>query len=273
MAELPLAAGLLDLRPCKLAPPPPPPLPVSPSPRHHRRPHSTATACRAAPDLHSSTELPDGSIVFRFARPRDDDDEEQQQRRADAVAPEAGAVVESGLDGDAAAAAEPEARDGGGEGEVTATATGLDAEEVVASGGAEATATSGLEDAGEEASDGSTARDSDTDVDTESSASTAADDDQPAEFAVPPPPAEEVCNKVDWEKDTSEVKNTDRMVPVASSTLVLASGAAILPHPSKAATGGEDAYFIACDGWFGVADGVGQWSFEGKPHEYFSATV
>uniref|UniRef100_A0A0E0EX42 Protein phosphatase n=1 Tax=Oryza meridionalis TaxID=40149 RepID=A0A0E0EX42_9ORYZ len=53
------------------------------------------------------------------------------------------------------------------------------------------------------------------------------------------------------------------MVPVASSMLVLASGAAILPHPSKAATGGEDAYFIACDGWFGVADGVGQWSFEG----------
>lgn len=28
-------------------------------------------------------------------------------------------------------------------------------------------------------------------------------------------------------------------------------------------TGGEDAYFIACNGWFGVADGVGQWSFEG----------
>jgi hypothetical protein len=34
-------------------------------------------------------------------------------------------------------------------------------------------------------------------------------------------------------------------------------------------TGGEDAYFVACDGWFGVADGVGQWSFEGKL--YFSA--
>jgi hypothetical protein len=31
-------------------------------------------------------------------------------------------------------------------------------------------------------------------------------------------------------------------------------------------TGGEDAYFIACDGWFGVADGVGQWSFEGKQY-------
>uniref|UniRef100_A0A452ZRY7 Protein phosphatase n=1 Tax=Aegilops tauschii subsp. strangulata TaxID=200361 RepID=A0A452ZRY7_AEGTS len=54
-----------------------------------------------------------------------------------------------------------------------------------------------------------------------------------------------------------------RTVPVASSTLLLTSGAAILPHPSKAATGGEDAYFIEHNGWFGVADGVGQWSFEG----------
>jgi len=40
----------------------------------------------------------------------------------------------------------------------------------------------------------------------------------------------------------------------------------MLPHPSKVSTGGEDAYFIACDGWFGVADGVGQWSFEGKKY-------
>ena len=31
-------------------------------------------------------------------------------------------------------------------------------------------------------------------------------------------------------------------------------------------TGGEDAYFIGSDGWFGVADGVGQWSFEGKSY-------
>jgi len=29
-------------------------------------------------------------------------------------------------------------------------------------------------------------------------------------------------------------------------------------------TGGEDAYFVACKNWFGVADGVGQWSLEGK---------
>ncbi|RVW25875.1 putative protein phosphatase 2C BIPP2C1 [Vitis vinifera] len=47
--------------------------------------------------------------------------------------------------------------------------------------------------------------------------------------------------------------------------LVLSSGAALLPHPSKALTGGEDAYFVAFQNWFGVADGVGQWSLEGNP--------
>ncbi|KAJ0987370.1 hypothetical protein J5N97_005726 [Dioscorea zingiberensis] len=46
-------------------------------------------------------------------------------------------------------------------------------------------------------------------------------------------------------------------------TLLLSSGAALFPHPSKALTGGEDAYFLACKNWFGVADGVGQWSLEG----------
>lgn len=45
--------------------------------------------------------------------------------------------------------------------------------------------------------------------------------------------------------------------------LALSSGAALLPHPSKALTGGEDAYFVAFQNWFGVADGVGQWSLEG----------
>ncbi|KAL1564663.1 protein-serine/threonine phosphatase [Salvia divinorum] len=44
---------------------------------------------------------------------------------------------------------------------------------------------------------------------------------------------------------------------------VLSSGAAVLPHPSKVLTGGEDAYFIADETWLGVADGVGQWSLEG----------
>ncbi|KAL5703916.1 protein-serine/threonine phosphatase [Ranunculus cassubicifolius] len=46
-------------------------------------------------------------------------------------------------------------------------------------------------------------------------------------------------------------------------SLNISSGANMLPHPSKALTGGEDAYFIACQNWFGVADGVGQWSLEG----------
>jgi len=72
MAELPLAAGLLDLRPGKLSPKPPPPLP----PR--RRTHATAAAAavpsprRAVPERHSTTELADGSIVFRFGPPKPD---------------------------------------------------------------------------------------------------------------------------------------------------------------------------------------------------------
>ncbi|XP_042493269.1 probable protein phosphatase 2C BIPP2C1 [Macadamia integrifolia] len=44
--------------------------------------------------------------------------------------------------------------------------------------------------------------------------------------------------------------------------LFLSSGAAMLPHPSKALTGGEDAFFVAPN-WLGVADGVGQWSLKG----------
>ncbi|KAE8672691.1 putative protein phosphatase 2C BIPP2C1 [Hibiscus syriacus] len=43
----------------------------------------------------------------------------------------------------------------------------------------------------------------------------------------------------------------------------LYSGAALLPNPTKAFAGGEDAYFIARQNWLGVADGVGQWSLEG----------
>lgn len=32
----------------------------------------------------------------------------------------------------------------------------------------------------------------------------------------------------------------------------------------QALTGGEDAYFISGKNWLGIADGVGQWSLEGK---------
>ncbi|XP_061363264.1 probable protein phosphatase 2C BIPP2C1 [Gastrolobium bilobum] len=46
--------------------------------------------------------------------------------------------------------------------------------------------------------------------------------------------------------------------------LFLVSGAAYLPHPSKALTGREDAYFISRQNWLAVVDGVGQWSLEGS---------
>ncbi|KAM3230487.1 hypothetical protein ACQJBY_060954 [Aegilops geniculata] len=112
-----------------------------------------------------------------------------------------------------------------------------------------------------EASDGSTTQDSDTDVETESSSSSI--EEQDTGYGVHVPLMEQVTCEVARENNASETKSSDRMDSVAVSTLVLASGAAMLPHPSKVHTGGEDAYFIACDGWFGVADGVGQWSFEG----------
>uniref|UniRef100_A0ACD5WX98 Uncharacterized protein n=1 Tax=Avena sativa TaxID=4498 RepID=A0ACD5WX98_AVESA len=113
-----------------------------------------------------------------------------------------------------------------------------------------------------EVSDSSTTQeDSDTDVETESSSSSI--EEQDTGYGVHVPPMEEVTCEVDRENNTSEVKSSDRMASVAVSKLVLASGAAMLPHPSKVLTGGEDAFFIARDGWFGVADGVGQWSFEG----------
>ncbi|XP_073308172.1 uncharacterized protein [Primulina huaijiensis] len=50
---------------------------------------------------------------------------------------------------------------------------------------------------------------------------------------------------------------------IQMTDFVLSSGAALLPHPSKVLTGGEDAYFVTGQTWLGVADGVGQWSFEG----------
>uniref|UniRef100_A0A0E0CWJ1 Protein phosphatase n=1 Tax=Oryza meridionalis TaxID=40149 RepID=A0A0E0CWJ1_9ORYZ len=112
-----------------------------------------------------------------------------------------------------------------------------------------------------EASDGLTTQDSDTDVETESSGSSI--EEQDAGYGVHIPHTEQAICEVGRGNKSSEVKSSDRMSSVALPTLILASGAAMLPHPSKVLTGGEDAYFIACDGWFGVADGVGQWSFEG----------
>ncbi|AQK65772.1 Probable protein phosphatase 2C 71 [Zea mays] len=358
MAELPLAAGLMDLRNCKLSPKPAPPLPLPAL----RRMHTSATATtapsprHAVPELHSTTELADGSIVFRFGHPKSKALEPEpasvKTSPYSRVAPASGAVPgsqmepeidsEHGLDGvrigttagvekpSPNAAAEawptppppdagavtgatsaaleeapeqeagsnaaveevdtrpssaeslvPSRSEDGPKGDGVAVEAGMptsgaamdtietalegrgaseDDSAVDVSGGLDEAATSGLEDS-EAASEGSTAQDFYTDVETESSGSSS--DEQRAEFGFSLPPPEQVSNKADWKNDTSEVKSSDRMIPIAQRTRVLSSGAAILPHPSKVATGGEDAYFIAANGWFGVADGVGQWSFEG----------
>ncbi|KAI3445713.1 hypothetical protein Pfo_002378 [Paulownia fortunei] len=66
--------------------------------------------------------------------------------------------------------------------------------------------------------------------------------------------------------EVTELKYTEsatKSQEILMTDLVLSSGAALLPHPSKVLTGGEDAYFVAGQTWLGVADGVGQWSLEG----------
>ncbi|KAL4419034.1 hypothetical protein ABPG77_010021 [Micractinium sp. CCAP 211/92] len=53
--------------------------------------------------------------------------------------------------------------------------------------------------------------------------------------------------------------------PAAAGQLRLAAAGASIPHPAKAAAGGEDAFFVSTTGRcaFGVADGVGGWAAEG----------
>ncbi|KAJ0078187.1 hypothetical protein Patl1_37189 [Pistacia atlantica] len=59
------------------------------------------------------------------------------------------------------------------------------------------------------------------------------------------------------------VEPTSKRKEMRTADLYLSSGAALLQHPNKALTGGRDAYFVACQNWLGIADGVGQWSFKG----------
>ncbi|XBJ27193.1 hypothetical protein VPH35_004494 [Triticum aestivum] len=301
MAELPLAGGLLDLRPGgKLSPkPPPPPLPMPcrRSPPRSQVAAAVASPCRAVPELHSTTELADGSVVFHFAHPPVKDHPEPKASgpdpgHADASAsPRPELRVEEPNPHTAADAGEISLASSEAPEQAVSSGVGVEAEAGLASGRAvlpadcqldtdgsggelgaseeseaveaDTTAPAGLEEVDADAgasSEGSVTQDSHTGVDAECSS----DDQEATESGITiPPAAGEVHNKVDREKNTSEVKSSDRTVPVASSTLLLTSGAAILPHPSKAATGGEDAYFIEHNGWFGVADGVGQWSFEG----------
>ncbi|XP_022896952.1 probable protein phosphatase 2C BIPP2C1 isoform X1 [Olea europaea var. sylvestris] len=63
--------------------------------------------------------------------------------------------------------------------------------------------------------------------------------------------------------EVTELKSIESVASRIKADFVLSSGAALLPHPSKVLTGGEDAYFISGQTWLGVADGVGQWSLEG----------
>ncbi|GMP39060.1 hypothetical protein CsSME_00010048 [Camellia sinensis var. sinensis] len=63
---------------------------------------------------------------------------------------------------------------------------------------------------------------------------------------------------VDLESETA-VKREE----ISTAGYTLSSGVYLLPHPSKASTGGDDAYFIVGQNWLGVADGVSSWSEEG----------
>lgn len=49
----------------------------------------------------------------------------------------------------------------------------------------------------------------------------------------------------------------------------------VLPHPDKAETGGEDAFFVSSHGRgaFGVADGVGGWNLEGVDPSRYSRSA
>ncbi|XP_027933449.1 probable protein phosphatase 2C BIPP2C1 isoform X2 [Vigna unguiculata] len=59
----------------------------------------------------------------------------------------------------------------------------------------------------------------------------------------------------------------------SKTELCLVSGGACLPHPSKALTGREDAYFISQQNWLAVADGVGLGSLEGNAGLYIRELI
>jgi protein phosphatase PTC7 len=61
----------------------------------------------------------------------------------------------------------------------------------------------------------------------------------------------------------------------AARQLQLLAGGVNLPHPAKAATGGEDAFFVtdARGGAAGVADGVSAWANEGIDAALYSRSL
>lgn len=72
---------------------------------------------------------------------------------------------------------------------------------------------------------------------------------------------------------TKSVESTISREGRPSFEFLLYSAAASLRNPSKALTGGGDAYFIAGSNWFGVADGVGQWSLEGTQEGLYACDL
>ncbi|EEF28870.1 probable protein phosphatase 2C 62 isoform X2 [Ricinus communis] len=62
--------------------------------------------------------------------------------------------------------------------------------------------------------------------------------------------------------ETRTIEATETQEEISMSRFYLYSGSASVAHPSKALTGGEDAYFVD-QNWLSIADGAGQWSFEG----------
>jgi hypothetical protein len=69
---------------------------------------------------------------------------------------------------------------------------------------------------------------------------------------------------------------TGPRLPPAEQGLVLVSGGSVIPHVAKAATGGEDAFFVtdAGHGALGVADGVSSWAADGvNPGDYSRTLV
>lgn len=69
--------------------------------------------------------------------------------------------------------------------------------------------------------------------------------------------------------------NAETAILHAATCVTLLYAGAVLPHPDKAETGGEDAFFVSSHGQgaFGVADGVGGWNLEGVDPSRYSRCV
>lgn len=69
----------------------------------------------------------------------------------------------------------------------------------------------------------------------------------------------------------NDAKSTSSKAATPTTILSVEAGASCIPHPEKAAKGGEDAFFISeSSGFFGVADGVGGWAEVGVDPSLYS---